>query len=127
MKFAAPQDALSIALRKPGAEPLKFSASDLENLGVRSLVDTDISEVGDLINAARRYGKTRGNRVLPHLRWELGQVMSRVRPEDLSATEIAALLAILMPAHSRVIGGPAGRPRLRILGVRGEHPAPEFA
>jgi hypothetical protein len=94
---------------------------------VISLFETDFSEVGDLINAARRYGKTGGNRVLPHLRWELAQVMSRVRPEDLSAAEIAALLAILMPAHSRVIGRPAGRPRLRVLGIRGEHPAPDFA
>ena len=96
-------------------------------VGVRSLFDTDLPEVGDLINAARRYGKTGGNRVLPHLRWELAQVMSRVRPEDLSAAEIAALLAVLMPAHSRVIGGPAGRPRLHMLRIRGEHPAPEFA
>lgn len=91
------------------------------------MIDTELSEVGDLINAARRYGKTGGNRVLPHLRWELAQVMSRVRPDDLSAVEIAALLAVLTPAHSRVIGGPTGRPRLRVLRIRGEHPAPDFA
>jgi hypothetical protein len=48
-------------------------------------------------------GMTSGENLLPHLRWELGAVMSRVRPDDLSATEITALLAILMPAHSRVI------------------------
>jgi hypothetical protein len=48
--------------------------------------------------------------LLPHLRWELEQVMSRVRPADLSGAEIAALLAVLAPAHCRVIGGPAGRP-----------------
>jgi hypothetical protein len=71
--------------------------------------------------------KTDGNSLLPHLRWELQQVMARVRPEDLSAAEIAALLVILTPAHSRVIGGPAGRPGLPIVGVRGEHPAPNLA
>ena len=62
----------------------------------------------------------------PHLRWELQQVMARVQPEDLSAAEIAALLVILRPAHSRVIGGPAARPGLRLL-VSGDQPAPQLA
>jgi hypothetical protein len=44
-----------------------------------------------------------GDRLLPHLRWELQQVMSRVRPDDLSTSEITRLLAILAPAHSRLI------------------------
>lgn len=66
-------------------------------------------------------------RLSPHLRRELEQVMSRVRPHDLSVVEIAALLAILVPAHSRVIGGPAGWPVLRVLGARGEHAAPDLA
>lgn len=50
-----------------------------------------------------------------HLRWELVQLMSRVRPEDLSAVEITALLVILRPADSRVFGRPAGRPQVRVL------------
>jgi hypothetical protein len=91
------------------------------------MVDTEVSEVGDRIVAARDYVMTGRNCVLPHLRWELEQVMLRVRPEDLSAAEVAALLDILRPAHSRVIGGPAGRPGLGIVGVRGEHPAPKLA
>jgi hypothetical protein len=94
---------------------------------VRSLFETDFLEVGDRITAACSFVKTGGDSVLPHLRWELEQVMSRVRPEDLSAAEIAALLAILMPAHSRVIGGPTGRPGLRVLGVSGKRPAPKLA
>jgi hypothetical protein len=91
------------------------------------LFETDFSEVGDRITAACSFVKTGADSVLPHLRWELEQVMSRVRPEDLSAAEIAALLAILMPAHSRVIGGPTGRPGLRVLGVSSKHPAPKLA
>jgi hypothetical protein len=91
------------------------------------LLETDFSEVGDRIIAACNLVNTGADSVLPHLRWELQQVMSRVRPEDLSAAEIAALLAILEPAHSRVIGGPAGRPRLCVLGVRGQDAAPNFA
>jgi hypothetical protein len=94
---------------------------------VGSLFDTESTEVGDRITAAREFVKTDGNSLLPHLRWELQQVMARVRPEDLSAAEIAALLVILTPANSRVIGGPAGRPGLPIVGVRGEHPAPNLA
>lgn len=49
----------------------------------------------------------------PHVRWELEQVMSRVRPVDLSVVEVAGLLAILAPVHSRVIGGPTSRPGSR--------------
>ena len=43
------------------------------------------------------------------------QLMTRVRPDDLSAVEIAALLVLLAPALSRVVGGPAARPGLRVL------------
>lgn len=52
---------------------------------------------------------------LPNLLSELLTVMSRVRPEDLSAVEVAALLAILDRADSRVIGQPCARPGLRIV------------
>jgi hypothetical protein len=86
------------------------------------------SEVGNHITAAPLDPETvAGNGVLPHLRWELEQVMTRVRPSDLSASEIAALLGVLRPAHSRVIGGPASRPGLRIIGGRGAQPAPKLA
>ena len=47
---------------------------------------------------------------LPVLLAELLEVMSRVRPGDLSAAEIAALLGILAPANSRAVGRPAARP-----------------
>jgi hypothetical protein len=83
-----------------------------------NVVDTEFSEVGDRITAELDFA-TRGRKgVSPLLRSELQQVMSRVRPEDLSAVEIAALLVVLAPAHSRVIGGPAGRPGLCVHGVR---------
>lgn len=63
----------------------------------------------------------------PHLRWELQQVMSQVHPDDLSAAEISGLLAILIPARSRVIGGPPGRPGLRVVRVPCEHSASKLA
>lgn len=86
-----------------------------------------LSEVGDRINAARGHKKTRHATFLPHLRWELEQVMSRVRPEDLSANEIAELLAVLTPAHCRVIGGPPGRPRLAGSGGGSKQASSQFA
>jgi hypothetical protein len=89
--------------------------------------DTELTEVGKR-DAAGLDDMTKGfDSFSSHLRWELVQIMSRVRPEDLSAVEIAALLAILIPADSRVIGRPAGRPKVRIPGVRGKHPAPNLA
>lgn len=91
------------------------------------VVYTEFSKVRRRISAAQGYVETGGDCLLPHLRWELEQVMSRVRPADLSAAEVAALLAILAPAHSRVIGSPAGRPGLHLVGVRGEQPAPKLA
>lgn len=92
------------------------------------MLDTGLSEVGigradgvDYVEAGDPQN------LLPHLQWQLHQVMSRVRPVDLSAAEIAALLDILGPAHSRVIGGPTARPPLRVLGRSGENAAPDFA
>ena len=38
-----------------------------------------------------------------HVRWELGEVLNRLRMEDLSTREVMALLALLAPIHSRVI------------------------
>jgi hypothetical protein len=81
------------------------------------MVGTDSSKVGDHIVGPHEHVLNRRNTETPHLRWELEQVMLRVRPQDLSAAEIAGLLAILRPAHSRVIGGPAGRPGLVVRGA----------
>lgn len=38
-----------------------------------------------------------------HVRWELGEVLGRLRMEDLSTREAMALLALLAPIHSRAI------------------------
>jgi hypothetical protein len=91
------------------------------------MVGTEFSEVGDHIVAARDHVTAAGSCVLPHLRWELEHVLSHVRPQDLSAAEVAGLLRILTLARSRIIGGPAGRPGLGVLWVRGEDSAPQLA
>jgi len=74
------------------------------------VVDTKISEVNGHVTVGLDDATTGRHLLSSHLRWELQQVLSRVRPEDLSAAEIAALLDILTPADCRVVGGPAGRP-----------------
>lgn len=80
-----------------------------------------------LITDAKRLPSVDDKRLSPHLRWELEEVMSRVRPDDLSIVEVAGLLAILVPAHSRVIGRPAGRPTLPVIRGRREHAPPDLA
>jgi hypothetical protein len=94
-----------------------FTAAGLfKKIGDTNMSDTEISEVGDCITVG--FNDVATGRILLslHLRLELQQMMSRVRPEDLSAAEIAALLDILTPADSRVVGGPASamteRPRV---------------
>ena len=89
--------------------------------------DTKLSAVSDLNVELDDSTMSGRNSLLPHLRWELQQVMSRVGPDDLSSTEITALLVTLRPAHSRVIAGPASRPTLRLLGVGGEESTAKLA
>ena len=64
--------------------------------------------------------------LLPHLKWELEEIMSRVRPDDLSAGEIDAILAILAPAHCRVIGRPARRPRRGLVAAGHQDSTPKL-
>lgn len=55
---------------------------------------------------------------LPHMMWQLGAVMGDVKPKDLLPSELIALLAVLVPAHSRVLIArrrPPSRPVLTIL------------
>jgi hypothetical protein len=74
------------------------------------VVDAKISEVNGRITVGLDNVTTGRILLSAHLRRKLQQVMSRVRPEDLSVAEIVALLDILTPADSRVVGGPASRP-----------------
>lgn len=49
--------------------------------------------------------------LLPSIRWRLREVMKIVHLDDLSPTEIMAMLAVLTPAHSRKLtasGHPLG-------------------
>ena len=43
-----------------------------------------------------------------HLLWEVRNIMRDIDPEDLSTTELAGLVAVLIPAHGRVLNGASG-------------------
>jgi hypothetical protein len=75
-----------------------------------------IGRMKDLVDPECNGGADTSNLLAPpNLLRELREVMSWVQPEDLSAAEIVALLGILTPARSRVIGRPTARPRLRVI------------
>lgn len=71
--------------------------------------------------AFRRVTGTTVNRGAPAIPrdTQLGQILSRVTPADLSANEALLVLTILIPAHSRAIiarsAGTTGRPVQRLL------------
>lgn len=80
--------------------------------------DPSMADLGLRIAAALNCPPANEVDMLPHLRWQLGEIMSRVKPSDLSAAEIKAMLAVLDPANSGglFVVGPPGRPLLRAVG-----------
>jgi hypothetical protein len=88
------------------------------------MTDTVRTQASHDVDAGVDYLPTELDHRSSGLRDELQQVMSRVRPDDLSTNEVAALLDVLRPANCRVVGGPANRPALRLLGIGSEHPTP---
>ncbi len=88
------------------------------------MADTVPTQASQDVDAGVDYLPTELDHRSSSLRDELQQVMSRVRPDDLSTNEVAALLDVLRPANGRVVGGPANRPALRLLGIGREHPTP---
>jgi len=44
-----------------------------------------------------------------HLVWEAKQILSHLGPEDMTATELAAMVAAIGPAHARWLDAALGR------------------
>lgn len=61
-----------------------------------------------------------------HCRWELRELMKRVKPSDCTAMEVMAILAVLAPVHARVLGviSPLAGPVLTLL--RDPDSSPDF-
>lgn len=82
------------------------------------------AEFGERIAAALAFPQACEEDMVPHLRWAVLEILDHIGPEDLSAAELMALLAVLTPVHARVLGGasPSLAPVLRVVG----DPASEF-
>lgn len=70
--------------------------------------DTESYELGLKITHAIDYARSSGEDVRPHYLRTVSQLTDEVRLDDLTTSELVALKALLIPAHSRVI---EGRPR----------------
>ncbi len=44
-------------------------------------------------------------RLLPHLEWQLNGILGDIRRGDLLPAELLVLVAVLVPAHSRILVG----------------------
>lgn len=51
--------------------------------------------------------------IRPHLLWQLREVLARITLGELRSTEVVALLAVLAPAHSRILAGDVQKCRPR--------------
>jgi hypothetical protein len=76
------------------------------------------ADLNKRISAALAFPQADEADMLPHLRWAVLEILDHVGPEDFSAAELMALLAVLTPVHARVLGGspPPLAPVLRVVG-----------
>jgi hypothetical protein len=73
---------------------------------------SDAVEIGLRVTAGLDFLRTGGGEELrEHYIWVLKQVMGHIKPEDLSTATLVSMLAVLIPEHSRFIGG--GNPAVR--------------
>lgn len=81
--------------------------------------DSNAADITERVTAALACPVADEEEMLAHTRWQLNEMMTRVKPADLTPAEIVALLAVLMKPHARVLalsGGPPLRPLLHIVG-----------
>ena len=77
---------------------------------------TEIAELRAHIDSMLGVVTTGRGQIRAHLKWEAGQMITRLTPDDLTTPELAALVAVLHAAHARVVTPPAGdHPFLRIV------------
>lgn len=77
---------------------------------------SELNEIITRVKAALDIGESSQPKMRPHLQWEAGQMVSHLKPDDLTTLELAALIAVLHTPHARVLGGPSGtRPTLTLI------------
>lgn len=77
-------------------------------------------EVGLRVESALNYAQTGSDDDLrPHYLWQVDQITNEISAEDLTTPELVAFVALLIPAHSRVLTGRASAelqvPFLRLI------------
>jgi hypothetical protein len=78
-------------------------------------MESELNEIITRVKALDIGGMNQPN-VRAHLKWEAGQMVTRLNPDDLTDIELAALIAVLHAAHARVLGGPSStRPTLTLI------------
>lgn len=58
-----------------------------------------------------------GEELRDHYVWLIRTMLSNLAPDDLSTSTLVSLVALLMPEHSRAIGGEPGRGRRKPRGT----------
>lgn len=85
-------------------------------------MDSERNEIITRVTGALDVGESSQPKMRPHLKWAAGQMVTHLKPDDLTTLELAGLIAVLHAAHARVLDGPSStRPTLAI--VPGEQPA----
>lgn len=79
-------------------------------------MDSERNEIITRVKGALDIGESSQPKMRPHLKWEAGQMVTHLNPDDLTTLELAALIAVLHTAHARVLDGPSStRPTLTLI------------
>lgn len=77
---------------------------------------SELDEILTRVKAALDTGSSSPLKMRPHLKWEAGQMVTHLKPDDLTTLELAGLIAVLHTAHARVLAGPSStRPTLTVV------------
>jgi hypothetical protein len=79
---------------------------------------SELNEIRTRINKALDLMPTEvaEQRLRAHLEWEAREMIAHIPPDKMTASELAAIIAVLHMAHARVLMAPTGgRPTLRVI------------
>lgn len=84
----------------------------LVTAGYEHLLKPQGREIEHRVTAGLGYLQAGGGEELrSHYLWLLDRMLGNIRPEDLSTPTVVSLVALLMPDHSRIVGGGLPDPR----------------
>jgi hypothetical protein len=81
-------------------------------------MSSELNEIRSRINKALDLMPTEvaEQRLRAHMEWEAREMIAHVTPDKMTASELAAIIAVLHLAHARVLMAPTGgRPLLRVI------------